>query len=136
MRLDLVKIIHQVKNSKFKLDNHRPFWVLEVHRVFFYLNSKDVDHKSLVLIDQEDDMRATIDGTPAVPSLVTTAVHPSVSGSTNPIGVVAMVAAGTRASGENAAPVAADGGEGGDGGAVAAAAAAAAAVLAASGAGD
>lgn len=99
VRVELIKIIRQFTNAKYKMDNHRPHWLKETHRLYFYLLTPDMKNQTkLVLIDQRDKNRAVDDRTVPVLPYVTTAVHPWTAGASGPIGQV--IRAGEGGSGD------------------------------------
>lgn len=152
VRVELIKIIRQHKQPQYKLENHRTNWLVENHRLHFFLPTHGNVQSGLLLIDGKDQNRAVVDRIVAVKPFPTWALSPDGADVTEPIGVTeptdngrvtvaasdaagAAAPAGAGGSMANAVgPVPAAGrGEGttGTGGAVASAAAAAAAAAAA-----
>lgn len=86
-RVELIKIIRQHKQPHYKLKNHRRNWLVENHRLHFYLPTHGNVQSGLLLIDGKDKNRAVVDRIVAVKPYPTWAVSPDGMDVTEPIGV-------------------------------------------------
>jgi len=88
--MELSKLIMRVTKKNWNVENHRPEWIQETHRVHFHLKSGATVPARLRIIDEEEPNRAVIDRAVTVNPRPTKAQHPSTPGVINPIGVVTV----------------------------------------------
>lgn len=103
--VEIIKIILQYKQPEYKLENHTPLWLVENHRLHFYLPSHGKEEAGILLIYGAVRHRAVVDRIVPEEPYPTTAVHPDADGIVDPIVVIlpAQRGAGSAAAGAAAA---------------------------------
>jgi len=95
--MELLKIIREVSKPGYKGEYHRPNWVLEVHRLHFFMPSDCSVFHSIKLKDGTSATRAVIDGVVPVKPPLTMALNPKNMGAGDPIRIVVPAVADAAA---------------------------------------